>query len=106
MLLAILAFTNSFIVLLRLQDDTYFQEQYNGTYYNGSMYNTGNTTIQDVSSSNNFHDVYKSFVRVWFFIFGAWDSVSSGNAGDDKMIMALTILFSLITSLIFFNMVM
>lgn len=108
MLLVIFAFTNSFIALLYQQEDSYFQETYNGTYdgsTNTSELN-GVATVYDISSSNIFKDVYKSFASVWFFIFGVWDPIRSGNAGDDKMIMALAIIFSLITSLIFFNLVM
>lgn len=108
MVLIVFAFTQSFMVLLRQQDDTYFQETYNGTFYDTSGAPTaafGNATLQDISSSNSFYDVYKSFSRVWFFIYGVWDPITGGDAGDDKMIIALAIAFSLATSLIFMNIV-
>lgn len=110
MLLVIFAFTNAFMALLGQQNDTYFQETYNGTFYNNGSTDIptvyGNTTIQDISSSNSFNDVYKSFSRVWFFIYGVWDPITAGDAGNDKMIIALAIAFSLATSLIFMNIVM
>lgn len=104
MLLVIFAFTNSFMVLLRQQGDEYFQEAYNGTTRSAQLDSV--TAIQDISSSNNFNNVYKSFIRVWFFTYGVWDPISGGDAGDDKMIMALSVIFSLVTILIFFNLIM
>jgi hypothetical protein len=106
MLLVIFAFTNSFIVLLRQQGDDFFQEAYNGTTTSGNNQSDSVTTIQDISSSNNFNDVYKSFIRVWFLTYGVWDPINGGNAGDDRMVMGLSVVFSLITILIFFNLIM
>jgi hypothetical protein len=92
------------MVLLRQQEDDYFQEAFNGT--TSTATEEGVTAIQDISSSNGFGDVYKSFSQVWFFIYGVWDPITNGDAGDDKMIMGLSIVFSLVTVLIFFNLVM
>lgn len=103
--LIICAFTNAFIVLLSHKEDEYFQEQYSGTL-TSSDGTTSNVTISDSSTSNAFTDLYKSFSVVWFFIYGAWDPVTSGDSGDNKVIIALSILFSLFTILIFFNLVM
>jgi hypothetical protein len=96
------------MALLMHRDDEYFQEEYDGqvAYASSGADETANSTMMDVSSSNDFVDVYKSFADLWFFIYGVWDPVNNGNAGDNKVTIALSILFSLITVLIFFNFVM
>lgn len=66
----------------------------------------GVTNVLDVSASNGFTDPYKAFYQVWLLIFGVWDPIVNGNGGDDRMVFFLCILFSLITVLIFTNMVM
>lgn len=102
MLLVICAFTNAFIVLLSHKSDEYFQEEYAGTAgLNGTEVN-----VNDVSSENNFDDVVKSFSILWFFIYGVWDPVNGGEANDSYMILVMSVLFSFITVLIFFNLVM
>lgn len=108
MLLVIFAFTNAFIVLLARKDDTYFQEQYSGSIdLNNSGSSVENTvSYNDDSSSNNFKNPVKAFSTLWFFIYGVWDPINDGDAGDNYMIMALAILFSLVTVLLFFNLVM
>ncbi|GAN11046.1 hypothetical protein MAM1_0457d10599 [Mucor ambiguus] len=103
MLLVIFAFTNAFIVLLARKEDAYFQEQYSGSMSGSSTENTVN--YNDDSSSNNFRNPVKAFSTLWFFIYGVWDPINDGDAGDDYMIMVLAILFSFLTVLLFFNLV-
>jgi hypothetical protein len=93
------------MVLLRRQPDDFFQENFNGTITlpNGEE---GTTNFFGISSSNGFTDPFKAFYQVWLIIFGVWDPLINGNAGDDKMLFVLCILFAFITILIFTNMVM
>lgn len=93
------------MVLLSHKDDAYFQEQYSGTITSETGA-TSTVTFSDSTAGNSFYDVYKSFAIVWFFIYGAWDPVTGGDSGGSNVIIALTILFSLVTVLIFFNLVM
>lgn len=110
MLLLMFAFTHSFIVLLSHKDDLYFQEQYAGslnlTSSDPSISGDSSVEFHDSSANNNFNNPFKAFSMLWFFIFGVWDPVNDGNAGDDYMIMVLCILFSLLTVLLFINLVM
>ncbi|KAL0135109.1 hypothetical protein V8B55DRAFT_1553845 [Mucor lusitanicus] len=107
MLLVMFAFTNAFIVLLARKDDAYFQEKYSGAMVlNNTDSSTENTVnYNDDSSSNNFKNPFKAFSTLWFFVYGVWDPINDGDAGDDYMIMVLAILFSLLTVLLFFNLV-
>jgi hypothetical protein len=107
-LIVVFAFTHSFIVLLRQRSDEFFQENYNGTtsFSVGETSTVGSTTLYDISSSNGFSDPYKAFYQVWLFIFGVWDPITNGDAGDNRMLFTLCILFALVTVLIFTNMVM
>lgn len=98
MVLVLFAFTNAYIVLLRDKPDEYFQENF-GSNSNDTL------IISDVSSSNGFVDLYKAFACVWFFVYGVWDPVNNGEAGDSRFLIAMSILFSLVTVLIFFNLV-
>lgn len=108
MLLVIFAFTNAFIVLLSSKDDAYFQEQFSGSInLSESESASGNGVVfADISSSNNFSNPFKAFSMLWFFIYGVWDPITDGDAGDDPMIIILAILFSFFTILILFNLVM
>lgn len=108
MFLVILGFTNAYIVLLRLEPDKYFQEEYKLIYTNDveNIVYQSNVGFTDVSSSNGFRNVFKAFFQVWFFIFGAWDTVKNGEAGDNLFLIFISMLFSLITVVIFFNLVM
>lgn len=106
MLLVILAFTQAYIVLLRLEPDEFFQENYGGNYGADPDNPSGEISVADVSADNGFHNWFKAFSQVWFFIYGVWDPLNDGDAGDSKFLMCLSILFSLITVLIFFNLVM
>lgn len=112
MLLVILAFTQSYMVLLRLSPDEYFQDNFEGSFAGDVTSETGSSTAEGTvgfassSADNGFTDPFKAFYQVWLFIYGVWDPIIEGDAGDSKMIMALSIVFSLITVLIFFNMVM
>lgn len=103
------------MVLLRRRDDQFFQENYSGNTsinadsasVDGELPTTvGITNLFDVSASNGFTDPYKAFYQVWLLIFGVWDPIVNGNAGDDRMIFFLCIIFALLTVLIFTNMVM
>ncbi|KAI8887137.1 hypothetical protein K501DRAFT_307808 [Backusella circina FSU 941] len=108
MILVVFAFTHAFIIRLRLFDDQKFQEQYQGgaTNEDGSPLDNATTyTIYDVSSSNEFSNVFKAFSIVWFFIFGIFDPINDGDVGDDTMTVILAIVFSFVTVLIFSNMV-
>lgn len=108
MLLLIFAFTNAFIALLSSKDDAFFQEQFSGSVnLSESESSYGNQiAFADISSSNNFSNPLKAFSILWFFIFGVWDPITDGDAGDDPMIIILAILFSFFTILILFNLVM
>ncbi|KAI7892975.1 uncharacterized protein EV154DRAFT_584756 [Mucor mucedo] len=99
MVLVLFAFTNAYIVLLRDKPDEYFQENYAS--------NSNDTLIlsSDISTSNGFVNLYKAFACVWFFVYGVWDPVNNGAAGDSKFLVAMSIVFSLVTVLIFFNLV-
>ncbi|KAL7310470.1 hypothetical protein PS15m_009966 [Mucor circinelloides] len=107
MLLVIIAFTNSFMVLLSRRDDSFFQEQFEGTLNltDSGLAAENSMSYNDVSANNNFGNPFKSFSMLWFFIFGVWDPINDGDAGDDYMVMVLAILFSFLTALIFFNLV-
>lgn len=106
MVLIICAFTNAYWVLLINKEDAYFQEQYGGTVNIAGQDAPSEITFNDVTAGNPFGDVFKSFAAVWFFIFGVWDPVTGGDAGDNNYIIVLLIIFSLIAVLIFFNLVM
>lgn len=112
MLLVILAFTQSYIVLLRLSPDEYFQDNFEGSFAGtvdaetGALLAEGSVDFAASSADNGFVDWFKAFYQVWLFIYGVWDPIIEGDAGDSKMVMAMSIVFSLITVLIFFNMVM
>ncbi|CEP15173.1 hypothetical protein [Parasitella parasitica] len=107
MLLVIVGFTNSFIVLLSHRDDSFFQEQFEGSVNltDSGFAEENSINYHDASSSNNFGNPFKSFSMLWFFIFGVWDAINDGDAGDDYMVMVLAILYSFLTALIFFNLV-
>jgi hypothetical protein len=109
MVLVIFAFTNSLITLLAYKDDTYFQEEYTGIV-NYTGYNEAdgpNLDIFDNSSQNDFSgDVFNSFVSAWFLMFGIWDPITGGDAGDDKIIKVIMIVFSFLVVLIFSNIFM
>lgn len=109
MLLVIIAFTQSYIVLLRLEPDEYFQDGFEGSFEGTAgegIAAEGSVAFASTSADNGFTDWFKAFYQVWLFIYGVWDPIIEGDAGDSKMIMAMSIVFSLITVLIFFNMVM
>jgi hypothetical protein len=106
MLLVIFAFTNALMVLLYREDDSYFQEQYAGNLISFNETEASSITLQDTSSQNSFTDAFKSFSVMWFFIYGVWDPITSGDVGDNQAIIVLAIMFSFITILIFFNIIM
>lgn len=106
MMLVIFAFSNAYIVLLRSEPDNYFQEQYKGTFTSVDNSISGETSISNVSSDNGFRSLFKTLSQVWFFVFGVWDSLQDGEAGDNKVLICISIVFSFITVLIFFNLVM
>ncbi|KAG2206944.1 hypothetical protein INT47_008413 [Mucor saturninus] len=104
MVLVILGFTMSYIIALRLQLDDFFQENYAGDYtVDGSENPSGTVNFVDVSADNGFSNWFKAFYQVWFFVYGVWDPINDGDAGDSFFIMCLSILFSLVTVVIFFN---
>lgn len=84
MLFVIFVFTNAYFVLLRLEPDEYFQENYGGTYNATDSSASDETNFADVSSDNGFSNVFKAFSQVWFFVYGVWDSLNDGDAGDNK----------------------
>ncbi|KAI8080376.1 hypothetical protein BDF21DRAFT_398982 [Thamnidium elegans] len=102
--LAVVAFTMSFIVLLAPETDSFFQENYLGDFTSNASL-TGKVDFADVSADNGFTNWFKAFSRVWLFIFGVWDPITQGKAGDSKMLMAMCILYSCIIILIFFNLI-
>lgn len=112
MLLVVIAFTQAFVVLLRMEEDEYFRDNFSGNFTSNTTLETGIVSTEgltdsaNVSADNGFVNWFKAFSQVWFFIYGVWDPVMEGKAGDSKMLMAMRILFSFITVLIFFNMVM
>ncbi|GAA5812182.1 hypothetical protein MFLAVUS_005632 [Mucor flavus] len=110
MLLVILAFTQSYIVLLRLQPDEYFRDTFSGTFLGRNDSGTGDVTFEgdvefSTSSDNGFSNWFTAFYNVWLFIYGVWDPIVDGDAGSSLMVMCMSVVFSLIAVLIFFNMV-
>jgi hypothetical protein len=107
MILIIIAFTHSFAVLLRRQDDSFFQEQFQG---NVALENDGNlgqnVAMSDQSQQNIFKDAFLAFGTVWFFLYGIFDPILSGDVGNYPMALVLAILFSFITALVILNVVM
>lgn len=94
-------------MLLRQQPDQYFQESYEGDVsLSSNGESKGKTSLYDRSSSNGFSDPFKALYQVWLFIFGVWDPVTAGEAGDNRMLFVLCMLFAFITVLIFTNMIM
>lgn len=108
MLLVLIAFSMAFNVLLSAQVNEYFQDNFEGNITNKVDPSFGNFTVEtaNVSADNGFLNWFKAFSQVYFFIFGVWDPVMEGKAGDNMMLMALCIIFSIIIVLFFFNMVM
>lgn len=105
-MLVIFAFSHALFVLLRLKPDEYFQEQFEGTITSPDGTFLGKTTIANVSSDNVFNNIFKTISQVWFFVYGVWDSLQDGEAGDNNVLICISIVFSFITVLIFFNLVM
>jgi hypothetical protein len=99
--MVIFAFTNAFMVLLSRKDDSYFQEKFSGT-----INQSDSIDLSDTSSRNSFRDPFDSFSKLWFCVLGVWNPIKDEDAGDDYMIIVLSILFSFITILIFFNLIM
>ncbi|KAI8087451.1 hypothetical protein BDF21DRAFT_491903 [Thamnidium elegans] len=111
MLLVILAFTQSYIVLLRLEPDEYFRDTFTGVFLSKNSSGTGDVTFEGnveftTSSDNGFSNWLTAFYNVWLFIYGVWDPIVEGDAGSSLMVMGLSVVFSLTAVLIFFNMVM
>ncbi|KAI8367361.1 hypothetical protein EDC96DRAFT_150651 [Choanephora cucurbitarum] len=106
MMLVVFAFTHAFIVLLRQEEDSYFEEEYNGTITtNMNGIETNNTVTFFDGGSNDFTDLFKSFKDVWFFIYGIWDPINKGESANNVMAMILSVVFSFIVLLLFFNIV-
>lgn len=108
LIMVVCAFTNGVMVLLSHKEDSYFQEQFQSTVnYPGFNENgSPNMSLFDSSTSNNFGNVFYSFSNMWFLLFGVWDPVTSGEAGDDKVLRVIAILFTLLVAWIFFNIFM
>lgn len=96
-----MGFTNAFVVLLRRQEDIFFQDQFNGNSTTDSAIDLGNDSQQ-----NMFKDVFYAYSTVWLFVFGYVDPMFSGDVGNYVMSIILIILFSFIVVLILFNVVM
>ncbi|KAG2229373.1 hypothetical protein INT48_000910 [Thamnidium elegans] len=105
MFLAIVAFTISFIILLSSKSDKFFQDNSSGNFTSTTSSTEGTVDILNVSSSNGFASLFKAFSNVWLFIYGVWDPVTQGDAGDSKMIMAMCIFFTFTIVLVFFNVI-
>ncbi|KAI8087261.1 hypothetical protein BDF21DRAFT_396945 [Thamnidium elegans] len=110
MLLVILAFTQSYIVLLRLEPDEYFRDTFSGVFVSKDGSATGDVTFEGnvefaTSSDNGFSNWLTAFYNVWLFIYGVWDPIVEGEVASSLMVMGLSVLFSLIAVLIFFNLV-
>ncbi|GAN03584.1 hypothetical protein MAM1_0043d03039 [Mucor ambiguus] len=109
MLLVIFAFTHAFMVLLSHKEDSFFQEQYKGSVNlrsSGEAFSDENeVTFHDTSANNNFGNPFKAFSIVWFFVWGVWDPINDGDAGDDYMVILLAIMFSLLAILLFINLI-
>jgi hypothetical protein len=108
LIMVVVAFTHSFIVLLRRKDDAFFQEKYQGsmsTANESDLLNGASMTLSDQSQQNPFKDVFLAFTTVWFFTSGTFDPVFSGDA-NSPMVTILAIMFSFCTGLIVLNVVM
>jgi hypothetical protein len=78
MILIILAFTHSFAVLLRRQDDGFFQEQFEGNVApNNENSVESSVVMSDQSQQNFFEDPFLVFTTVWFFLYGIFDPILS-----------------------------
>jgi hypothetical protein len=100
LIMVVVAFTHSFIVLLRRKDDAFFQEKYQGsmsTANESDLLNGASMTLSDQSQQNPFKDV--------FLASGTFDPVFSGDA-NSPMVTILAIMFSFCTGLIVLNVVM
>jgi hypothetical protein len=107
MILLLFSFTYSFIVLLRRQDDSFFQEQYEGDAIPANNNALGSDVeLSDQSQQNLFKDVFLAFSTVWFFLYGVFDPILSGDVGNNPMALVLAIMFTFITSLVILNVVM
>jgi hypothetical protein len=107
MIFLIISFTLSFVVLLRRQDDGFFQEQFEGNVASDSENNLeSNAVMSDQSQQNLFKDPFLAFTTVWFFLYGIFDPILSGDVGNYPMALVLAILFSFMTALVILNVVM
>jgi hypothetical protein len=97
----VLGFTNAFIVLLRRQHDDFFRDGFSGNTTSGTDINMSNQSQQDL-----FKDIFLAFTTVWFFIFGYFDPLFSGDVGNYVMSIILIIGFSFIVVLVLFNVIM
>ncbi|KAI8094922.1 uncharacterized protein B0P05DRAFT_523921 [Gilbertella persicaria] len=106
MVTVVIAFAFAFVILLQRKTDSYFEEQYTGTMTLPNATSENATTVSVVDSgSNDFTDAFKAFRDVWFFIYGIWDPINSGDASDNVMSIILAILFSFFVLLLFSNIV-
>ncbi|KAI8875788.1 hypothetical protein K501DRAFT_338494 [Backusella circina FSU 941] len=108
LIMVVIAFTHSFIVLLRRRDDAFFQENYEGiitTNNESNSLNGASVSLSDQSQQNPFKDVFLAFTTVWFFTSGSFDPVFSGDVANSPMVTILAILFSFCTGLIVLNVV-
>jgi hypothetical protein len=106
MILLIFAFTHSFAILLRMHDDSFFQEQFEGNVAPNENSVGANIALRDQSQQNLFKDGFLAFTTVWFFLYGIFDPIFSGDVGNYPMALVLAILFSFITALVILNVVM
>ncbi|KAG2230888.1 hypothetical protein INT48_003337 [Thamnidium elegans] len=82
MLLVVLAFTQSYIVLLRLHPDDYFRDTFSGTFLSENSPEGLNGIVEYATSTNNgFVNCFVAFYNVWLFIYGVWDPIVQGDAG-------------------------
>jgi hypothetical protein len=86
MILLIIGFTHSFIVLLRRQDDSFFQKQFEGNSAADNGSNLGSDVVFSAQSQQNlFKDVFLAFTAVWLFLYGIFDPILSGDVGNYPM---------------------
>lgn len=93
----------SFIVLLAQEKNNFFQENDSSSFTGSTGLKEGDVAFVNVSADNGFTNWFKAFSKVWLFIYGVWDPITPGEAGDSKMLMVMCILYLCIIVLIFFR---
>lgn len=92
------------MVLIHLKPDEYYEENYN-VIYSGVV--GTDSSFGHSSGSYGFSNVFRSFSQICYFIYGSWDPANDGTAVESIIfIKVVSILFSVMTLLMLFNLLM